>query len=125
MSTFLHSVQNVVNQFAGIGEKIPDEEIDVHMLTALPVLYEPLVSFVAYRTKMPTMSKLTALLLNEEIQRDVRTSKWEGEVLLVQTKNKGYQPRKHSGRNHQYPANRALHPGLWVFVTFVEAKITL
>jgi hypothetical protein len=47
MSTFLQSVQDLVNQLAGIGEKIPDEEIAEHMLTALPELYEPLVSSVA------------------------------------------------------------------------------
>jgi len=47
MSTFLQSVQDPVNQLAGIGEKIPDEEIPEHMLTALPELYEPLVSSVA------------------------------------------------------------------------------
>ena len=90
MSTFLQSVQDLVNQLAGIGEKIPDEEIAEHMLTALPELYEPLVSSVAYRTEMPTLSELIALLLNEEVRREVRNSKREGEVLLVQTKNKGY-----------------------------------
>lgn len=110
MSTFLQSVQDLVNQLAGIGEKIPDDEIAEHMLTALPELYEPLVSSVAYRTEMPTLSELTSLLLNEEIRREVRTSKREGEVLLVQSKNKGYQPRKYSGRNHQYPCKLSIVP---------------
>lgn len=70
------------------------------MLTALPELYEPLVSSVAYRIKRPTLFELTALLLNEENGREVQNSKQEGKVMLVQTKNKGYQPRKYSGQNH-------------------------
>ena len=80
------------------------------MLIALPELYEPPVSSVAYRTEIPTLSELTALLLNEEIRREVRTSKRESEVLLVQSKNKGYQPRKYSGRNHQYPRKLSIVP---------------
>ena len=74
----------MVDQLAGIGEKIPDEEIAEHMLTALPEFYEPLVSSVAYRSEMATLSELTTLLFNQEIRRQVRNSKREGEVLLVQ-----------------------------------------
>lgn len=64
MSTFFHSAQDLVNQLAGIGEKNPVEKIAEHMLTTLSELYEPLASSVAYRTKMPILSKLTTLLLN-------------------------------------------------------------
>lgn len=64
MYTFLQSVQELVDQLAGIGDKIPDEEIAEHLVTALPELYEPLVSSVAYRSEMPTLSELTTLLHN-------------------------------------------------------------
>ena len=103
MSTFLQSIQDMVNQLVGIGEKIPDEEIVEHMLTAQPELYEPLVTSVAYRSEMQTPStpsELTTLLLNEEIRREVRNSKRDGEV---NTKTKGYQPRRYIGQNHQLP----------------------
>ena len=73
-----------------------------HMLIALSELYDPFVSSVAYRNEMPTLSEFIALLLNKEIRRDVRISKREGKVLLVQTKTKGYHPCWYTGQNHQY-----------------------
>jgi hypothetical protein len=121
MSTFLQSVQDLVNQLAGIGEKIPDEEIAEHMLTALPELYEPLVSSVAYRTEMPTLSELTALLLNEKCE----LQSGKARSCLCKPRTRGTSLASTVVETISIPANRSLHPRKWVPVTSVEARITL
>lgn len=89
-SSFLQQVTELVNEFAAVGETIPDDEPVEHILMALPDSFEVLVNTIMYREKLPTPAVLTATLLQDELRRNQRVSRrTDSEALLV----------KNAGRN--------------------------
>lgn len=88
MSNFLQEVTELVNEFAAVGETIPDDELVEHILLALPDTFEVLVNTIMYREKLPKPSALIATLLQDEVRRNLRAPRrTEAEALLV--KNAG------------------------------------
>ncbi|OAE23717.1 hypothetical protein AXG93_2253s1290 [Marchantia polymorpha subsp. ruderalis] len=70
------------------GETIADEEIVEHDLIALPESYEGLVNTIMYRPTFPRVAELTDILLQDEIQREIKGKKQsDSEALFVKSKN--------------------------------------
>lgn len=67
-SSFLQHVTELGNEFAAIGETIPDDELVEYTLMALPDSFEVLVNTIMYKEKLPTSVVLTATLLQEEVR---------------------------------------------------------
>lgn len=87
LTTFLRQVQELVNDFACVGEVIADRELVQHTLLALPASYEGLVNTVMYQSNIPSFADLTILLLEEDQCRALRDSKLrvDSEALLVRS----------------------------------------
>lgn len=98
VSDFLQRVRELINELAGIGEKIADPEIIEHILMALPGSYEGLVNSVMYHPRLPLVAELTVILLQEDVMREIRSARsGEHEVLLAKSK-------KQSGGRKTHPA---------------------
>lgn len=95
MSSFLQKVKELVNDFAGIGEKIADPELVEYILMALPAAdYQSLVNTLMYQQVLPTPAELNVILLQDEVRRELWESKHE--ALYVKTGKKNSASRKSS-----------------------------
>lgn len=54
MSEFLQCLKEFINELAGVGETITNEEVVEHVLMALPESYEGLMNTLMYRPTLPT-----------------------------------------------------------------------
>lgn len=75
MSTFLQHLKELINELACAGEIIADEEIVGHVLMALLESYEGLINTLTYQPVLPSVAELTAILLQDEIRREIRGNK--------------------------------------------------
>jgi transposase InsO family protein len=117
VAEFIMKAQTMLNQLASIGVIIPNGELMTNILANLPESYESLSSHLIYRENLPTFSEFSALLLQEEVRRDLKdTRKITHEALTLgtrvrptffsQQRGRGRGPRggRHGGRSprHQY-----------------------
>jgi hypothetical protein len=83
MSDFLQHLKELINELAGVGERITDAEVVEHVLMALPESYEGLVNTLMYRPALPTVAELTSILMQDNLCREIKGKRNDGEALLV------------------------------------------
>lgn len=86
MNDFLQNLKELINEFACIGETLTDDEVVEYALMALPESFESLVNTLMYRPALPSITELTAILMQEDIRHEVRSSRrGDGEALLTKS----------------------------------------
>lgn len=83
MSDFLHHLKELINKLACVGVRIIDAEVVEHVLMALRESYEGLVNTLMYRPALPTVVELTGILMQDDLRREIKGKRNNGEALLV------------------------------------------
>lgn len=107
MSEFLQHLKELLNEFACIGQAVTDAEVVEHVLMALPESYEGLVNTLMYRPALPTVAELTVVLMQDDIRRELKSSKRvEDEALLIRSGNK----KPATGNRRSSPGGESAQP---------------
>jgi hypothetical protein len=84
VSDYLNQIQRVLNHLTSIGVIVANSELITQILSTLRDSLEVCTSGLMYRTTMPSFTKLTAMMLQEELRHEIkRTRKVEHEGLNV------------------------------------------
>jgi hypothetical protein len=81
---YLNQIRGVLNQLTSISVSVANSELIIQILSTLPDSWEVFANNLMYRIIVPSFTKLTTMMLQEELRREIKTTqKVEHEGLNV------------------------------------------
>ena len=75
VADFLKEIREVTNQLSAIGDSIKEHEIVEHILNSMPENYDNIINTIGCKSIYPPLTKLTRILMHEEVRRERRLTK--------------------------------------------------